>query len=152
MRWLVLSFVIVPLVEFALLLVLGEWLGLAATITMVVATGLLGGTLARAEGFKVWREWQRDWSMMRAPAQSTAQGLLVLIGGLLLITPGVLTDLAGLLCVLPQTRRPLARILVARFTSSLPMPRGGTGWPPDDGLSHSDTIETTGTSTDDPKR
>ena len=115
MRWMVVLFVAVPLVELYLLVLIGAWMGLGATIVLTLGTGLAGGMLARAEGLRVWRSWQRAIAELRPPDHGVAEGLLVLVGGVLLITPGVLTDITGLVCVLPWSRRRLAAWLVRRF-------------------------------------
>lgn len=108
MRWLFLAFVAVPLVELYLLLKLGDLFGPGPTVALVVVTGLGGATLAKREGLRVYSEWKSALERGRAPEVGVIEGLLVLLGGALLITPGVLTDLTGLCLLLPPTRRRLA--------------------------------------------
>ena len=108
MRWVVLLFVAIPLVELYLLLQLAHWIDFWPTVLLVLATGIVGGTLAKMEGLRVLRAWQHAFQTMTPPEQGVLDGVLVLVGGVLLITPGVLTDLAGLLMVFPWTRRLIA--------------------------------------------
>ncbi|MBX3249576.1 MAG: FxsA family protein [Myxococcales bacterium] len=114
-KLLLLLFTVVPLVELWLLLFVGRHVGLWPTIGLVLATGLLGATLARREGARVMRDWQRATSEGRLPEDGVLGGALVLVGGVLLVTPGVLTDVVGLALLLPWTRRLVARRLRARL-------------------------------------
>jgi UPF0716 protein FxsA len=70
-----------------------------------VGTGLLGAALARHEGARVLRSWQESMARMQVPEEGVLSGALVLLGAVLLITPGVLTDVAGLTLLFPPTRR-----------------------------------------------
>ncbi len=118
MHSIVYLFVLVPLVELWLLVLLADWVGLTGTIVIALGTGVVGGVLARSEGLKVWRAWRSALQEMRAPEAGLAEGLLILVGGVLLITPGVLTDLSGALCVIPPSRRWLGRRLTRRFAGA----------------------------------
>jgi UPF0716 protein FxsA len=114
-----LLFTLVPLVELWLLLRLGRILGPGPTVALVLVTGLVGAFLARREGGRVLRRWREDLAMGRLPEEGLASGLLVLIGGVLLVTPGVLTDLVGLLLLVPGTRRLAALYLRAHVARRL---------------------------------
>lgn len=151
MSWLLVLFVVVPLVEFALLWLVGEWLGLAATLLLIVCTGLVGGTLARAEGFRVWNQWREELAAARIPGLTTAQGLLVLVGGILLVTPGVLTDLVGLVFVIPPTRRAIAQMALKRLAPRLTSQGVGDVWPDSGHSAPPAVVETTGRAVDEPK-
>ncbi|MEJ2215433.1 MAG: membrane protein FxsA [Gemmatimonadota bacterium] len=100
-----LLFVGLPLVELALLVQIGRWLGLLPTLALVLVTGTVGAALARRQGFRVWLDIQHELREGRMPVASMLDGLMILIGGVLLLTPGLLTDLAGLSLLLPMTRR-----------------------------------------------
>ena len=148
MRWMIVLFVVVPLVELYLLVVIGAWLGLGATILLTLGTGIAGGMLAKSEGLRVWQSWQRALAELRPPDHGVAEGLLVLVGGVLLITPGILTDLAGLLCVVPMSRRRLAAWLVRRVESEHTFMTLHVA--PPVGLHHDgETIETSGIEVED---
>ena len=100
-----LLFVGLPLVELALLVQLGRWLGLLPTLALVFLTGAAGAALARRQGFRVWLDIQNEMREGRMPVAGMLDGLMILIGGILLLTPGLLTDLLGLSLLLPPTRR-----------------------------------------------
>lgn len=110
-KYLFLAFTVIPLVELYLLLAMGQHLGFWPTLGSVVLTGLLGTVLARREGVRVLREWQRSLSQGRVPEEGILGGVLVLVGGVLLVAPGVLTDVTGLLLLFPPTRRLVAAVV-----------------------------------------
>lgn len=104
-----------PLVELYLLIAIGRALGPVPTIGLVLLTGALGAWFARLEGARVIRSWQEAIARQQMPKDGVIDGLLIFIGGLMLITPGILTDIAGLLMVVPPTRRVVARVVRAWF-------------------------------------
>jgi UPF0716 protein FxsA len=108
-------FVLLPLIELALLIQIGQWIGLGWTLALVVATGFLGATLARRQGLRAWVAIQAELRAGRMPARELMDGLLVLIGGIVLLTPGVLTDLAGFALLVPATRAAFKRGLRRRL-------------------------------------
>ena len=110
-----LLFTVVPLVELYLLIAIGRMLGPVPTIGLVLLTGALGAWFARLEGAKVLRRWQQAMARQQLPKDGVIDGLLIFIGGLMLITPGILTDIAGLSMVMPPTRRVIARFVRAWF-------------------------------------
>lgn len=117
--WLMLAMVVIPAVELFLLLQLGSWLGPWQTFAIVVVTGTLGAWLAKREGLGVLLSLQRELAQGLPPGSRLAEGVLVLVGGILLITPGVLTDLTGFLFIAPPTRRWLAPRVVQAVTSRI---------------------------------
>lgn len=104
-----LLFTVVPLVELYLLIALGRALGPGPTIALVLVTGALGAWFARLEGARVVRRWQEAMARQQLPKDGVIDGLLIFVGGVLLITPGILTDVAGISMVMPPTRRVIAR-------------------------------------------
>ena len=110
-----LLFTVVPLVELYLLIAVGRLLGPVPTIGLVLLTGALGAWFARLEGAKVLRRWQEALARQQLPKDGVIDGLLIFIGGLMLITPGILTDIAGLSMVMPPTRRVIAGFVRAWF-------------------------------------
>ena len=102
---------VVPAVELYLLIKIGGLVGPLTTIWLVILTGVLGASLARREGLSVLRQVQEDSRKGVAPTQSLTEALMVLIGGILLITPGVVTDVVGLLSIFPWTRKLIAPML-----------------------------------------
>lgn len=100
-----LLFTLLPLADLWLLLAIGRALGFWPTLALVIATGFAGAWLARAEGRRVLLGWQRALSEGRVPDEGIVSGVLVLAGGVLLVSPGVLTDVVGLALLFPPTRR-----------------------------------------------
>ena len=95
-------FIFVPLVELAILIQVGQWIGLWNTIALVVFTGVLGATLARAQGLSVLMKIQRDLAVGIMPEESLFDGVMILVGGIVLLTPGILTDAMGFFLLIPQ--------------------------------------------------
>lgn len=104
-------FVLVPIAEMVLLIRMGDWIGLWPTLGLVLATGALGAWLARSQGARVIRAIRAELAAGRMPADSLLDGLFVLVGGVLLLTPGLLTDVTGLLFLLPRPRAALRSAL-----------------------------------------
>ena len=99
-----LLFVGIPLLELFLLAAVEDRIGLGPTLLLVVGTGLLGASAVRRQGARAWRAIQVAVAEGRVPSAELAHGALVLVGGVLLITPGILTDVAGLLLMIPVVR------------------------------------------------
>lgn len=116
---LLLLFTVVPLVELWLLLFIGDHIGFWPTVGIVLATGILGATLAKHEGLRVVQRWHEATARGELPEDGVLGGLLVLVGGIFLITPGVLTDVTGLLLLFPPTRRLVAGFVRRRFERGL---------------------------------
>lgn len=108
---LVLMFTLIPLIELYLLIKVGSYLGAGLTVLLVLGTGVIGAYLARLEGWRTWRKMQEDLSRGITPAGNLVDGVLILAAGLLLITPGILTDVVGLGLLFPPTRSALKEYL-----------------------------------------
>ena len=102
---LLLLFTLVPLVELALLVKLGQMTSVAMTIGIVILTGIIGAYLARREGIKAWRRLEKSIREGVSPADELIDALLILIAGAVLITPGLLTDLFGFGLLISPMRR-----------------------------------------------
>ncbi len=98
-------FIITPVVEMALLIEVGKRIGTLQTIVIIVVTGIAGASLAKSQGLRIMRDMK--WSMHSGemPHNHLIESVLILIGGALLITPGILTDVVGFVLVVPWTRR-----------------------------------------------
>lgn len=108
---LVVALVVVPLVELYVLIQVGGQLGVLPTVLLLLLMSLLGGYLLRREGLRTWRALRAALQQGRLPAREVADGALVVLGGSLLLTPGFVTDLFGLACILPLSRAVLRRVL-----------------------------------------
>ena len=112
---LALLFLIVPLAELYVILKVGDAIGIGWTILLLVADSLLGSWLLRSQGRAVWRRFNEILAQGRVPHREVIDGVLVIFGGALLITPGFLTDIVGLALLLPPTRAVVRRVLVRRM-------------------------------------
>ena len=106
---LLLLFTVVPIVELLLLIELGRHIGLAPTLAIVLGTGVLGAALARWQGLATLRQVQTEMDAGRLPTGPLVDGLLILVAGAVLLTPGLLTDLAGVAWCGAPCRVPSAR-------------------------------------------
>ncbi|MFT7462778.1 MAG: UPF0716 protein FxsA [Pseudohongiellaceae bacterium] len=112
-------FIGLPLLEFTLLIEVGAELGALNTIAVVVLTGVVGASLARSQGLAILAKVQAETAAGRAPTDTMLEGFMVLLAGLVLLTPGFLTDAFGLLCLFPLTRKPLLLWLRKRIKSGV---------------------------------
>jgi len=108
-----LAFVVVPIAELYVLIQVGQLIGVLPTIVLLLVDSVVGAWLLRREGTKAWQAFRRALDEKRLPAREVADGALVIFGGALLLTPGFLTDVLGLLCILPPTRAGLRGVLTA---------------------------------------
>ncbi|HKH16694.1 MAG TPA: FxsA family protein [Solirubrobacteraceae bacterium] len=130
---LVVLFIAVPIAELAVIIQVGQAIGVWWTIAILVADSILGSLLMRSQGRAVWRRFNSTLQVGRAPAREVADGVLVIFGGALLLTPGFLTDVLGLLLLLPPTRAVIRRLFLRQamrritvtMTAGTRAPRGG---------------------------
>lgn len=116
---LALFFIVVPILELVLLIKLGQVVGLWPTLGLVLATGLLGAHMARAEGLRVLYRFQSELAAGQLPGQALLDGIAVLLGGAFLLTPGILTDLTGFALLFPPTRHWIQRSVRRRLERGL---------------------------------
>lgn len=102
---LALLFVTVPLAELALLVWVGRRMGLLPTVALVVVTGIAGAALARWQGLATLGRFRAALDAGRLPHRELVDGVLILVAGAVLLTPGLLTDVAGFLLLVPPARR-----------------------------------------------
>jgi UPF0716 protein FxsA len=112
---LVLLFIVVPIAELAVIIQVGQEIGVLWTVAILVADSVLGSVLMRAQGRAAWRRFNEATRAGRVPAREVLDGTLVIFGGALLLTPGFLTDVLGLLLLIPPTRAIVRRILQRRL-------------------------------------
>ena len=116
---LILLFVLMPAIELTLLIELGKLIGTFPTLALIAVTGVVGASLARLQGLSVLRQTQSQLSRGELPADSLADGVMILVAGALLITPGVLTDALGFSLLVPAFRSVIKKLLWARFQKAV---------------------------------
>ena len=109
---LVLLFTVIPALEIYLLVQVGTSIGAVNTLLLIVATGVVGAHYARAQGFAVVRRLQASVDAGRLPAGELVDGAMLLVGGALLITPGLLTDALGFSLIFPPSREFWKRLVL----------------------------------------
>ena len=113
--YLIFFFTVMPLLELFFLIRAGQIIGLWNTIAVVLVTGILGATFARSQGQAIWRQVNEKLARGEMPADTLFHGFLVFAGGLLLVTPGFVTDFLGLSMVMPGPRHFLLKLLKKEF-------------------------------------
>ncbi|MDP9189272.1 MAG: FxsA family protein [Actinomycetota bacterium] len=115
-------FIIVPLVELYVIIKVGGSIGIGPTILLLLVDSILGSLLLRSQGRSAWVALNRALAESRIPAKEVLDGVLIIFGGALLLTPGFITDVFGLLLLIPPTRAivrgVLNRFVVGRFTAA----------------------------------
>lgn len=117
LRWAVAAFLVLMLVELAVLIATGRAIGVGWTLLLLVVLVVLGGVVLRREGARTWRALHQAAAAGRPPTSELLDAGLVMVGGVLLLLPGFLSDVAALLLMLPFTR-PLSRRWLERLVSS----------------------------------
>jgi UPF0716 protein FxsA len=127
---LVLLFTVVPALELFLLLQLGSLFGPTATFLLILLTGVVGAWLAKREGLGLLRQLQEELSRGLPPGDRLMEGVLVVVGGLLLVTPGVFTDLVGFLLIAPPSRKAVAKRSLKALSERIHIQASGPGGQP----------------------
>ena len=117
MKWLALIFIVVPVLEIAILLWSGNTFGLFPTIIIILGTGILGAYLAKKQGLKAIRDVQIQMKNFQAPGDAMVNAVFVFAGGLLLLSPGFITDFFGFLFLFSPSRQ-LFKPLVYKWIRS----------------------------------
>lgn len=104
-----LLFITVPVLEMILLMFVSKWIGIAGTLILILATGALGASLARSQGLGVLHKLQESIQNGIPPTHTLIEAVLVLIGGIVLLTPGLITDAIGFSLMAPAVRQFVAR-------------------------------------------
>ena len=116
---LLILFITIPMVELYLLAIVGSRVGLLATVMIVILTGAWGAYLARSQGYSILARIQSELAAGRVPTAELIDGLLVLIGGIVLLTPGLLTDLAGFCLMVPGFRAIIRERVKQKFAAQI---------------------------------
>ena len=127
---LLLLFILVPVAELYLFLTLGEELGVKNTIAIIIITAILGAALTKSQGRRAMRKFQQATAEGRMPAKEALEGLMILLAGAVLITPGFLTDTVGFLLLVQPVRTSVAGFLGKRLKGKIQIIN--PGMPPQD--------------------
>jgi len=127
---LIVLFIVVPIAELALLIQVGQLIGVWWTIVLLIADAILGSWLLRSQGRAAWRRFNQALGGGRIPHREVVDGVLIIFGGALLLTPGFISDIFGLLFLIPPTRAVMRRLLVRRGMLKLVGAMPGTASPP----------------------
>jgi UPF0716 protein FxsA len=135
---LALVFIVVPLVELYVIVQVGQEIGVLATILLLFVVSIVGAWLARHEGFVVFQRVRERVERGEVPGKELVDGMLVMLGGVLLLSPGFVTDVVGILLLFPPTRVAARTFLRRRFRVQVlggppgPGSSGSSGGPPRD--------------------
>jgi len=113
--WLFILLIAVPILEIALFIEIGGWLGLWPTIAVVVLTAIIGAALLRAQGLAALTDLQSRLDRGADPRAPLAHGALILVAGVVLLTPGFFTDTVGFLLLVPAVRAGVIRFAARRI-------------------------------------
>jgi UPF0716 protein FxsA len=108
---LLILFIVIPILELALLIKLGTIIGTLNTIALVILTAILGAYMVRVEGINVMYRFQENLARGTLPAEELFDGAMILVAGAFLLTPGIITDIVGFLFVFPSSRRILKKAI-----------------------------------------
>jgi UPF0716 protein FxsA len=122
----VLIFIVVPLIELYVIIQVGQAIGLIPTLVLLLLDALLGSMLLRHQGRAAWIQFNRALAENRLPHKEVFDGILVIMGGALLLTPGFVTDIFGLILLIPPTRA-IVRGITSRIVRRR-MAMGATVW------------------------
>jgi UPF0716 protein FxsA len=125
--WLVLIFILVPIAELYVIIKVGGAIGVLPTLILLIADALLGSMLLRQQGRAAWVRFNRALSENRLPHKEVFDGVLIIVGGALLLTPGFITDIFGLVLLIPPTRA-LVRAVASRTVRRRMATGGVTFW------------------------
>ena len=143
---LIVLFIVVPIAELAVIIQVGSLIGVWWTIALLIADSVLGAMLMRSQGRAAWRRFNDAVRSARVPAREVADGVLVIFGGALLLTPGFLSDILGALFLLQPTRALIRKVFLRRAMSRITVTMAGAAMPPRG--SRSDDVEGTAVDVD----
>jgi UPF0716 protein FxsA len=112
-------FIVVPIAELYVLIQIGSAIGILPTIALLILDSVLGAALMRSQGRAAWLRFNRAVEEGRVPGREVIDGVLVIFGGALLLTPGFISDFLGLILLLPPTRAIVRMVLVRRFAARI---------------------------------
>ena len=117
--FILLIFIVIPLVEVYLFIEVGQEIGALPTVLLCITTAVIGSAMVRAQGISTMARFQQEMAAGQMPATTMMEGFALMLGGILLITPGFFTDAIGFLCLIPYTRR----AVISRFINNMVVTR-----------------------------
>jgi UPF0716 protein FxsA len=120
---LILLFILVPIAEIYVIIQVGQAIGPLPTIALLIVDSLLGAWLLRRQGRLAWLAFRDALAVGRMPHREILDGVMVILGGAFLLTPGFLTDIVGVVLLIPPTRR-----VIGRWVTRAALRRGPLGW------------------------
>jgi UPF0716 protein FxsA len=122
-------FIAIPIAELYVIIQVGSAIGVLPTIALLIADSILGTLLLRHQGRSAWRRFTAALEQSRMPHREVFDGAMVILGGALLLTPGFITDIFGIICLLPPTRAVLwqvsKKLVISRITIGPTVAYGG---------------------------
>lgn len=118
MRFLTIIFIVIPILEISVLLISGKTIGVLPTLFLLFLTGIIGAWLAKRQGLETMKKMQEQLRYGQIPGNAIVDSICIFFGGLLLLTPGYITDICGFLLLLPFTRsklKPALFLLMRRW-------------------------------------
>lgn len=113
MFWIIfLIFIVIPAIEIGIFVWTGSYLGIWALISLIIITGIIGTLLVKYQGLETLRRAQLAMQRGELPGEQILDGICIILGAVLLISPGFLTDTIGFLLVLPWSRKPFKRLMI----------------------------------------
>jgi UPF0716 protein FxsA len=119
--FILLIFIGIPLVEVYLFIEVGQEIGALPTVLLCITTAVIGSAMVRAQGISTMARFQQEMATGQMPATTMMEGFALMLGGILLITPGFFTDAVGFLCLIPYTRR----AVISRIINNMVVTSGG---------------------------
>ncbi|MEK4178202.1 FxsA family protein [Aeribacillus sp. FSL K6-1121] len=104
MRALLIFFIVAPACEIGVLLLSGKTIGVLPTVLLIILTGFVGAYLAKKQGIQAVRNLQKEIQYGRIPSNAILDAMAILVGGIMLLTPGFISDIVGLFLLFPITR------------------------------------------------
>ena len=120
---LVVLFVFVPIVELAVIIQVGQAIGVVETLLLMVVVSVAGAWLVKREGIGVWRRAQRQLDTGVMPGRELVDGVLIMVAGALLLLPGFVSDCLGILLLLPPVRAVVRGLVIRRLRTRVVAPR-----------------------------
>ena len=123
--FLIVAFIVIPIVEIAAGIQVGMWIGVWPTVFLLIAVSVFGVWLVKREGIRTWRRFRDQVDAREVPTDTVVDGMLLLVAGVMLMIPGFVTDIIGLLLLFPPTRKLVRILLIGRFVRIYAIGRRG---------------------------